>query len=60
MTFIFTSGNKISFYLICLPIYFHCSLNNNYYAKVIIIESQNKSFEAIIIEFITTERSEVK
>ena len=32
----------------------------NYYAKVIIIESQNKSFAAIIIEFITTERSEVK
>ena len=27
--------------------------NNNYYAKVIIIESQNKSFAAIIIEFIS-------
>ena len=26
---------------------------NNYYAKVIIIESQNKSFEANIIEFIS-------
>ena len=26
---------------------------NNYYAKVIIIESQNKSFAAIIIEFIS-------
>ena len=29
ITFIFTSGNKISFYLICLPIYFHCSLNKS-------------------------------
>ena len=26
---IFTSGNKISFYLICLPIYFYCSLNKS-------------------------------